>query len=62
MKKRLILLVTLLLAMPALLFADFTIYEGSPLRIQALEAIVPEIEAELGIEITIVEGAQSGSD
>ena len=62
MKKRLILLVTLLLAMPALLFADFTIYEGSPLRIQALEAIVPEIEEELGIEITIVEGAQSGSD
>ena len=62
MRKLLILLVPLLLAMPALLFADFTIYEGSPLRIQALEAIVPKIEEELGIEITIVEGSQSGSD
>ena len=69
MRKLLILLVPLLLAMPALLFAEgqaesaggFTIYEGSPLRIQALEAIVPKIEEELGIEITIVEGLQSGS-
>jgi multiple sugar transport system substrate-binding protein len=41
---------------------EFTIYEGQPLRIEAVEAIVPSIEQALGIEITIVEAPNTGTD
>ncbi len=73
MRKYLV-LISLLLIVPALLFAgaepeedtaasgEFTIYEGQPLRIQAVEAIVPAIEENLGIKINIIQGPNTGAD
>lgn len=74
MKRRVFVLTMLvLLLMPAFLFArggeegaaaggEITILEAQPLRIEAVRAIEPKIEAELGIEITIIEGPNVGAD
>ena len=42
--------------------AEITIYEGQPLRIQQVQAIIPRMEAELPVKITIVEGPNVGTD